>query len=154
MKKYIFKVFIPALTLILLLSACQDSANHAKTETTARRDIAIVYTNDVHCALDENIGYAGLAAYKKELEADGCEVLLVDSGDAIQGAPMGALSKGENIIDIMNQLGYAVAIPGNHEFTEDYTALIEYLMDGYTANSKLYTEPYGEGRIIADKTAN
>ncbi|MEG2297895.1 MAG: 5'-nucleotidase C-terminal domain-containing protein, partial [Clostridium sp.] len=40
------------------------------------------------------------------------------------------------------------------EFTEDYTALIEYLMDGYTANSKLYTKPYGEGRIIADKTAN
>ncbi|MEG1577045.1 MAG: bifunctional metallophosphatase/5'-nucleotidase, partial [Clostridium sp.] len=112
MKKNIFKVFIPALTSILLLSACQDPTNHAKTETTARRDIAIVYTNDVHCAVDDNIGYAGLAAYKKELEADGCEVLLVDSGDAIQGAPMGALSKGENIIDIMNQLGYTVAIPG------------------------------------------
>ncbi|MEG1902534.1 MAG: bifunctional UDP-sugar hydrolase/5'-nucleotidase [Clostridium sp.] len=126
MKKNIFKVFIPALTLILLLSACQDPTNHAKTETTARRDIAIVYTNDVHCAVDDNIGYAGLAAYKKELEADGCEVLLVDSGDAIQGAPMGALSKGENIIDIMNQLGYAVAIPGNHEFdygTEQLLAL-------------------------------
>lgn len=32
-------------------------------------DIVILYTNDVHCAVDDNIGYAGLAAYKKEMQA-------------------------------------------------------------------------------------
>lgn len=43
-------------------------------------------------------------------------VTLVDAGDAIQGAPIGTLSDGGYIIDIMNQVGYDFAIPGNHEF--------------------------------------
>ena len=43
-------------------------------------------------------------------------VTLVDAGDAIQGAPVGTLSEGGYIIDIMNQTGYDVAVPGNHEF--------------------------------------
>ena len=41
---------------------------------------------------------------------------LVDNGDAIQGAVLGTLSDGEWIVDIMNQVGYDLAIPGNHEF--------------------------------------
>lgn len=43
-------------------------------------------------------------------------VVLVDAGDAIQGDLAGALSKGDYIVDIMNQVGYDVAVPGNHEF--------------------------------------
>jgi hypothetical protein len=31
-------------------------------------DIIIIHTNDVHCAVDDNIGYDGLMLYKKELE--------------------------------------------------------------------------------------
>ena len=31
-------------------------------------DIVILFTNDVHCGIDENIGYSGLAAYKKYCE--------------------------------------------------------------------------------------
>ena len=43
-------------------------------------------------------------------------VTLVDAGDAIQGAPIGTLSDGGYIIDIMNEVGYDFAVPGNHEF--------------------------------------
>ena len=43
-------------------------------------------------------------------------VTLVDAGDAVQGAPIGTLSDGEYLIDIMNKIGYDVAVPGNHEF--------------------------------------
>lgn len=82
-------------------------------------DIVILYTNDVHTAVDDNIGYAGLAAYKKEMQAAHKYVALVDCGDAVQGAAIGTLSKGEYLVDIMNQVGYDYASFGNHEF--DYT---------------------------------
>ena len=54
--------------------------------------------------------------YKKELEQRYAGVLLVDAGDAIQGAPLGAISGGEEPIRLMNAVGYDVATLGNHEF--------------------------------------
>ncbi len=44
----------------------------------------ILHTNDVHVAFQDNIGYDGLALYRKELEEVYDHVLLVDAGDAIQ----------------------------------------------------------------------
>lgn len=82
----------------------------------ADQDIVILYTNDVHCGIDDKIGYAGLSLYKKEMQAQTPYVTLVDAGDAIQGAPIGTLSDGGYIIDIMNQVGYDFAVPGNHEY--------------------------------------
>ena len=78
--------------------------------------VVVLYTNDVHCGIEDAIGYAGLAAYEKAYEKLGYEVILVDNGDAIQGGPIGTLSKGEYIIDIMNAVGYDIATIGNHEF--------------------------------------
>ena len=49
-------------------------------------DIVLLFTNDVHCGVDDNLGYAGLAAYAKQLRAEGLQVMLVDAGDAVQGA--------------------------------------------------------------------
>lgn len=97
------------------------------TTISAPEKIIILHTNDVHCQIDQkknkdgivtNIGYAGVLAYKKEMEnIHGINnVTLVDAGDAIQGGPIGTLSKGEYIVDIMNYIGYDVACPGNHEF--------------------------------------
>ena len=81
----------------------------------SNKDIVILCTSDVHCGIDKNIGYASLSAYKKELEKNNC-VILMDSGDAISGDFVGAVSKGEYIIDIMNEVGYDSMIFGNHEF--------------------------------------
>ena len=83
-------------------------------------DIVILYTNDVHCGVDNNVGYAGVAAYKKDMEDAGNAVILVDDGDHVQGASLGTLTKGEALIDIMNAMGYDAVTPGNHEF--DYGA--------------------------------
>lgn len=77
------------------------------------KDAVILYTNDVHCAIDD---YSKLAAYAAQLEADGQEVVIVDAGDAIQGEVIGTLTEGEAIIDLMNIVGYDYVIPGNHEF--------------------------------------
>ena len=46
----------------------------------------ILHTNDVHVAFEDNIGYDGLALYKKELEAVYDHVLLIDAGDAIRSS--------------------------------------------------------------------
>ena len=79
-------------------------------------DIIILHTNDVHCGIEDKIGYDGLMLYKKELEKKYKHVLLVDAGDHIQGGTIGLLSKGKDIIDIMNYLKYDVVTIGNHEF--------------------------------------
>ncbi len=85
-------------------------------EATEHAPVVILYTNDVHCGINDGVSYAGVAAYKKAYAEAGYDVLLVDVGDAIQGEAVGTISKGEYIVDIMNEVGYSVATIGNHEF--------------------------------------
>lgn len=108
-----------ALAAAVVLSAGQTLSAGAAVPVKAQspdQDIVILYTNDVHCGIDDNIGYAGLAFYEKQMKKQTPYVTLVDAGDAIQGAPVGTLSEGGYLIDIMNELDYDVAVPGNHEF--------------------------------------
>ena len=88
----------------------------APGEAEKNGDIMILFTSDIHCGVDQGFGLAGLKQVRDTLEAEGYATLLVDDGDAIQGEPMGTLSKGEAIVDLMNAMHYDVAIPGNHEF--------------------------------------
>lgn len=81
--------------------------------------IVILHTNDVHCGInadDDTFGYADLTAYRAKLEAEGYKTLLVDAGDSVQGDVIGTLSDGSFPLQIMNKLGYDIAVPGNHEF--------------------------------------
>lgn len=73
----------------------------------------ILYTNDVHCAIND---YSELAAYAAQLKEDGNDVLIIDAGDAIQGEVIGTMTEGSAVIDLMNEVGYEFAVPGNHEF--------------------------------------
>ena len=110
----------------------------------------ILYTSDVHCGIDQGFGYAGLWQIKESLQEQGYEVLLVDDGDAIQGEPVGSLTKGEKIIGLMNSLGYDAAIPGNHEFdytVENFLSLTEkadfpYISCNFNCKGELLFEPY------------
>ena len=79
-------------------------------------DIVILHTDDAHCGVNDNLGYAGVAAYKAEMEKTHNYVALVDCGDAIQGESIGTLSAGAYLVDIMNEVGYDFAAFGNHEF--------------------------------------
>ena len=105
------------LAVLLVVSMLMTGFALAEEELPAEHQpVVILYTNDVHCGIEDAIGYAGLAAYEKAYEKLGYEVVLVDNGDAIQGGPIGTLSKGAYIIDIMNAMGYDIATIGNHEF--------------------------------------
>lgn len=79
-------------------------------------DIVILHTDDAHCGVNDNLGYAGVAAYKAEMKETHNYVALVDCGDAIQGESIGTLSAGAYLVDIMNEVGYDFATFGNHEF--------------------------------------
>ena len=83
---------------------------------TKKKDIKIIHTNDVHCGVQDAIGYDGLMLFKKQLMTRYDDVILVDAGDHIQGGTMGLITNGEAIIDIMNKIGYDVVTLGNHEF--------------------------------------
>ena len=102
------------LTVCLLASLFVGFGGTASAEGEDR-DLIILFTSDVHCGIDQGWGYAGLYAAKENLSSM-YDVLLVDDGDAIQGEPIGTMTTGEAIIDIMNVVGYDVAIPGNHDF--------------------------------------
>lgn len=76
-------------------------------------DIVILYENDVHCAVD---GYPVLAGLRDSMQRMGCHVAVVSAGDFTFGGPIGAASKGEFVIRLMNVVGYDAACLGNHEF--------------------------------------
>ena len=83
--------------------------------------LVILHTNDVHGRAVADpagkvLGYAAIAQYKKDLEAAGDSVLLLDAGDASQGTPLVNLSMGKTAIEFMNAAGYDAITPGNHEF--------------------------------------
>ena len=105
------------LSLLLILCLALGCAAFAEEAAAPKlqKNLVILFTSDVHCGIDTGWGYAGLYAVKENLAKDNY-VLLVDDGDAIQGEPIGTMTKGEAIIDIMNTVGYDLAIPGNHEF--------------------------------------
>ena len=96
--------------------------------------VVILFTSDIHCGIDEGFGLAGLAQIRANYEAQGYETILVDNGDAIQGETIGTLTKGEAIIDLMNELKYDVATPGNHEF--------DYGMDRFLELTQRANFPY------------
>ncbi|MDO4804734.1 MAG: bifunctional UDP-sugar hydrolase/5'-nucleotidase [Lachnospiraceae bacterium] len=106
-------------------SVPDDASKETAPSGEKQSDIIILYTNDVHCAIDDNIGYAGLVAYRKSLEDEGYEVITVDAGDHIQGGTYGSLSKGELIVNLMGKAGYDVATLGNHEFDYGMDKLFE-----------------------------
>ena len=118
-----------------------SSSNLRKLEKSD--DIIILHTNDVHCGVQDSIGYDGLALLKKQLQEKYKYVFTVDIGDHIQGDTLGILTQGEAIIKIMNKLSYDVAILGNHEF--DYKidvlkSLSEKINCGYISTNYCYNK--------------
>ena len=108
MKKLCKRIITFSLVLCMALSVFTGVVYAADTET-----VVILYENDVHCAVE---GYSKLAAMKKELSETYTNVGVVSVGDFVQGGTLGAVSKGEYIVNLMNKVGYDAIALGNHEF--------------------------------------
>ena len=98
--------------------------------------IEIFFTNDVHGAY-ENYAYA------TEIMKYGD--LIVDAGDNIQGSVATTLTDGQCMVDLMNAVGYDLAVPGNHEFDYGFDRFLEIVKGENT--------PYVSANIW-DKTAD
>ena len=125
MKQFITRrSFIKAAGAATALTAVSVGAPAAFAEETNcffgdKADVTILYTNDVHTNIANKSPkptYAAIAALKKSIEDTGRDVLLVDAGDHIQGTAYGSMDDGATIIELMNEAGYDLATPGNHEF--------------------------------------
>ena len=122
--------------ILTLSAAAFMAALTCQTAFALDHDVVILHTNDTHCGIEENMGYAGLVWYENQMKKETPYVTLVDAGDAIQGAPVGTLSEGEYLVQIMNKAGYDFAVPGNHEFDygmEKLLGLSARLDCGYSA---------------------
>lgn len=145
------KLMTTSLAAVLTLSLNGVPVMAQGTAAKQDQDIVILYTNDIHCGINEkeSIGMDGVAAYKTDMiqQYGEDQVTLVDCGDAIQGAPIGTLSNGEYMVAMMNAVGYDYAVFGNHEF--DYgIPQLKYLVEEadvtYLGCNFKYIEPEKE----------
>ena len=141
------KLLALILAAVMLLGCCAFADEEAAP--ALQKDLVVLFTSDVHCGIDQGWGYAGLYSAKENL-AKSNHVILVDDGDAIQGEPIGTMTKGEALIDLMNAAGYEIAIPGNHEFDYGMDRFLEltkraefqYISANFNYNGELVFEPY------------
>lgn len=78
----------------------------------AGQSIVVLYENDVHCNIDGYAKFAGL----RDAISDTASVATVSCGDFLQGSSIGAISKGQYVVDVMRSVGYDAVTIGNHEF--------------------------------------
>ena len=96
-------------------------------------EVVIYHTNDTHGYLagdgESIIGIDQVAGLKESTP----DSILVDAGDATQGLPLASLTKGADIIELMNLAGYDLMTAGNHEF--------DFGTDQFLSNVKLADFP-------------
>ena len=115
MFKLITKILL-SFVLAFTLSIYNSQRIIGDTLSKQSDNIYIFYTGDVHCGVEENLGYPAVKALIQHEKETHPFVTLVDTGDYIQGGTLGSLTKGTAIIDIMNAMQYDIATIGNHEF--------------------------------------
>ncbi len=113
------KLFSLVMALVLALFTLVPAFAEETPANALDGKLVILHTNDVHgrgMAADNALGYARVAQLKKNVEALGASVLLLDAGDASQGTPLVNLSTGKSAMEFMNAAGYDAMTVGNHEF--------------------------------------
>ncbi len=105
-------------------------------------EVVIYHTNDTHGYLagdgESIIGIDQVAGLKESTP----DSILVDADDATQGLPLASLTKGADIIELMNLAGYDLMTAGNHEF--------DFGTDQFLSNVKLADFPILAANIYQD----
>ncbi len=120
MKRKALSVLVSIALMLTLLPTAALAAQGPVTVT-------IFSTNDLHGSVEHSDSAIGLAQ-AAAMKASTPNALLADAGDATQGASFATISKGGDVIEVMNAAGYDVMAAGNHEF--------DYGTDVLLANAK------------------
>lgn len=145
MKKAVYTLILIAVSLLILVG-CTD-------RLTESGKIVVLYTGDMHCSVESGankLDFAQLALYKQAVSNSADYVTLVDCGDAVQGSNIGTLTKGESIVELMNEVGYDVCTFGNHEFDYGIDQLeklmgmsdAEYICCNFMDSDGCFVSPY------------
>ena len=145
MKKAVYTLILIAISLLILVG-CTD-------RLTESGKIVVLYTGDMHCSVESGankLDFAQLALYKQAVSNSADYVTLVDCGDAVQGSNIGTLTKGESIVELMNEVGYDVCTFGNHEFDYGIDQLeklmgmsdAEYICCNFMDSDSCFVSPY------------
>ncbi|GAX89547.1 bifunctional metallophosphatase/5'-nucleotidase [Effusibacillus lacus] len=144
------------------LSAAAADAEAVKSQNI---QVQILGINDFHGQLNvtrkvggKDVGRADyLATYLKEREATNKNTLLVHAGDVVgASAPVSSLLQDEPTIEILNELGFDLGVPGNHEFDEGVDEMMRLIYGGYhpkTGKFKGAKFPYVLANVV-DKSTN
>jgi 5'-nucleotidase len=118
-------LWISAWLALALVAANPVSAGSSDASAVVR--LSVVGTNDFHGALEARhakvvggrlVGGMGtIAAYFRAVQATNPDgLILLDGGDLYQGTLLSAASEGRAVIEFYNDLRYAAATIGNHDF--------------------------------------
>ena len=147
MKKRILSL-LTIITLSILVS-CQANKtveNTSKGNEKLKHNLTLLVTSDIHSGVEDNFTLPAVYEKRKEYEQKGDYTLLIDNGDLLQGGLFSSVSKGEDLIDMVNTAGYDILTFGNHEF--------DYGMDQFLKNAAKLNNPYiscnfnKEGKLV------
>ena len=125
------QTFITAFTLLLLLLATLPVAGQSVRQLSTRVHIVVLGTTDQHGNLypvdyytnqSDNRGLAKIATLIRQVRKENKNVVLIDSGDTIQGTPLEYYHNKKNngprdpMMSAMNALHYNAMTVGNHEY--------------------------------------
>ena len=88
----------------------------------AEAHLVILHTNDLHSRVvntddrNETIGLPEMTAAVKKIKRENKNALWLDAGDTFHGMPRINVSKGENMVLLLNKAGVNAMAPGNHDF--------------------------------------
>ena len=88
----------------------------------AAAELIIFHTNDMHSRIQNTddggntIGLAEIAAAVKTVKAKNPATFWFDAGDTFHGMPMITISRGENLVPLLNEAGLDAMTAGNHDF--------------------------------------
>lgn len=114
-KNFLSAIFVGLLTIILILPNVSEAAD-------GTAELIIFHTNDMHCRIvntdddGKSMGLAEMAAAVKAAKKKNFDTLWFDAGDTFHGMPRINISKGENLIPLLNLAGVDLFVPGNHDF--------------------------------------
>lgn len=105
---------------MLMLALVISLLSFGYADTATGNSLVILHTNDTHARIlegkNDGMGFAKMLTKISQVRAENPNVLLLDAGDTLHGQTFASLTKGENMVKLLNLMKYDAMTPGNHDF--------------------------------------